>query len=538
MPVISKFGGIFPRVAEHLLPAEAAVVAHNVKLRNGMIEAWRERKDAGFAVQDAVSFFSMGCCTLSWDTCVTATAYLPDYDRIFLTGRTDYPEHARMTNCAPEYFALGVPDPQTPPVVSAVETTGRDTAQRTYFYTYVNVFGEESAPSPPSLPLTVADKTAVNISGLVVPPVGYGITSIRIYRSATALRTGHEKEQEASTVYLEVAEIPANAGGFTDTVWEMFLGSANNTREVRMPPAALRQIRWVRPTGVLTGVTDNQVHFSANFQPYNWPAEYDLTLPYNIQHIVTVDQYAIVSTDGYPYVISAAPSCEARKCRGVSEGDVPLPDIGCGYANSAIATPFGMIYSSKDGLVLVSPDAKFQVITSQWFSTDEWRKVRPETVRMAYWRGYLFIVTDIISFLLEIDGKTYMDFELGSLTTLSDRPVDLLVTDSGELLLLEERFIYQWEAGNSYREYQWESREYDFNGESSPTSAKVRSRNTEFTITNTKLLTSYSRKIFSEQPFRLGRLGRSYNFRIGFHGIGAVEYAEVGMMNTTLGAGK
>lgn len=537
MPVINTFGGIFPRTAWHTLPENAATVAHDVKLRNGKLEAWRERESIAMAVADATTLVAKGCCYLTWKECVTVADYLPDYGRLYITGRISQPEVMTLSDCESTYYYLGVPGPVTAPTVSGVETYGRDCSARSYVYTYINIFGEESAPSPPSQQLTIKDGGVVNISGVALPPDGYGIESVNIYRTGTAHRVGDEKEQDPLTDYFWIGEIFLPVTDYTDTLLEKFNGHALTTREFRLPPKSLRHIRHVVGTGVLAGVTTNQVHFSTNLLPYNWPAEYDLTLPYNIVNMVTVDQYAIVSTDSYPYVISAAPDCEPRQCRSVLDADIPLPDISCGYPNSAIATPFGMVYSSKDGLVLVSPNAKFQILTSNWFSTDDWIKLRPDTVRLAYWRGYVICVTDVLSFMLEIDGGTYDDFQLGSLTTISDMPIDMWTTTNGELLMLEGQLVYQWNAGKALRSYIWESRELSFGGAATPTTAKVRTNNIMFRLLTPIENLYYERQVMDETPFRLSRLGRHLNYRVGLYGTGTVEFVDLGMMNTTINRG-
>lgn len=537
MPVITQFGGIYPRVSDHLLTGEAATIAHNVKLRNGRIESWREKLNVGFGVEDAISLHVKGCCYLTWDSCVTVADFLPDWGRLYITGRNDQPEFFTLTNCQPTYYNLGVPTPIQAPIVSGSQSDGRSSSARSYMYTYVNIFGEESAPSPISQSLTVADGAAVSISGMASAPLGYGIDSIRIYRSATAFRTGEEKEQQPLTGFLLVAVVDATATTYTDTVLEMHLGPANNTLEVRMPPKRLRQIRYVESSSILAGVTNNEVHFSEPFEPYNWPAVNDMTLPYNIVNMVVVDSHVIVSTDGYPFVINADDDRQVRQCRAAGAVDIPLPDIGCGYPNSAIATPFGMVYSSKDGLVLVAPNASFQIITANWFSTDDWAQVYPASVRLAYWRGYIICITDAVSFMLEIDGQTYGDYQLGSLTTISDVPDDMFVTTTGELLMLEDRFISQWNAGDKLRPYEWVSRELTFGGESSPTTLKIRTNGTMF-----KLIapngSAIQRMILNEEPVRLRRIGRHLNYKISLEGTGTVEFLALGMTKTTVNAGR
>lgn len=536
--IIHDFGGLIPRLPWNRLPENSATIAHDVKLRNGKLEAWRERESIGYGVADAISLVSKGCCLLTYDTCVSVADYIVDYGRMFITGREDRPETFTMENCQPTYYYLGVPAPATPPTVEAEqEQDGRDCSARSYVYTFVNVFGEESAPSPASIQVTVQDGTNVLVEGFETPPAGYGIEAIKIYRTATGDRTGAEKEQQSLTIHVLVGIIFLDETEYVDEVLERNTGAALTTRENRIPPQYLRQIRYVSGTGTLVGVTNNQVHFSANMQPANWPAEHDITLPYNIVNMVVVNGQAIVSTDGYPYVVDATPNCEPRRCKNVTGVDTPLPDIGCGYPNSAIATPFGMIYSSKDGLVLVIPDGQFRIITSDYFSTENWIAIKPDTVRLAYWRGYLICVTDAISFMLEIDGDTYGDTKMGRLVTISDTPQDMVVTSTGELLMLEDRFIYQWNAGSTRRPYQWESNEFTFNGKNTPTSAKVRTNDITFRLLTPKPGLFYERKVLNETPFRLRRLGRHYYYRVGFYGTGTVDFVKIGTSFLTVNQG-
>lgn len=516
-------------MAWHRLPLESATVAHDVKLRNGRLEPWRERLAAARSMTGAVSLHAHGCCFYTYDKCVDLTGYVTDYGRLFLTGREDYPECAAIgDNCALTYYRLGVPNPEAALSVAATAETGRDAAERTYVYTYVNVFGDEGGPSPSSVPVTVKDGSAVTLTGFKVPDDVYGVTAINIYRTVTVWRTGAEKTQEPGTEFLFVATVAVNTARYTDTVPDKSLGVAITTEDTREPPATLRHITHLSGTGILAGVTANGVHFSVPFLPSDWPAKNDLTLPHNIVNAVSVGSTLFVSTDSYPYVIQGASNCEATQCRNVSEVNTPLPDISCGHTHSAVGTPFGMVYSSKDGLVLVSGDGKFQIITSAWFSTDDWIKIRPDTVRLACWRGYLVCVTDVIAFLLEIDGQTYNDETAANLVTISDSPVDLLLSQSGELLMLEDDIIWQWNAGSTYRAYEWTSRELGFSGEGTFTTAKLRTTGSDLEIVDREGGHIFKRFVPDEKPVRLARLGRRIPWRLRISGKGTVEYAAVG----------
>lgn len=484
----------------------------------------------------AVSFGLFGCCLVEWDTCVSYTNYMP-CDRMYLTGRSDKPEVAIFDGCQPTYQYLGVPAPTYAPSVSGSESFGETSSDRSYIYTYVNNLGEEGGPSPASVTLTVADGSSVRV-GFATPPSGYGIVAVNIYRLATGLRMGDEKEQMYLSEYTFVATVQLPTTSYSDSVKEMNLGFNCLTREYRVPPPGIQQVAHVEGTGVMVGVADNMIHFTQNMQPWNWPAEFDLELPFNIVHMGTQGPYVFISTDGNPFVVNALDGIESRTMRTPIDSGVPLPDISCGYASSFCMTPFGMVYASHDGLVLLKRDGTFDILTSSWYSTDEWKKMRPDTVRLAYWRGYIFCITDNISFLLEINAGIYKDYDLGALTTISDKPTHMMVSDNGELLMLENQGVYQWSAGKTLRPYEWESRELSWGSKASPTSAKVRSTGTTFDLKTSWVDTHFKRFVSDEKPFRIPRLGRHLFYKISFTGTGTVEFAELGSAEVTVNAGK
>jgi hypothetical protein len=293
----------------------------------------------------------------------------------------------------------------------------------------------------------------------------------------------------------------------------------------------------------LVGAGGNQVYFSENFNPYNWPAEYDLTLPYNIVNLGTVDSTVYVTTSGRAYVIEGAPSCRPLEGRQVLDTDVPLPDIGR-RAHSAVATPFGLVFATLDGLVLVDPKATFQVLTAPWFGRDEWIRGRPETIRLAYWRGYLVFVTDGLGgCLLEIDAKTYGDGEAGTLTTfkLEEGPVDdLAVTSSGELLLMIGGGIYQWAGGQRLLPYTWVSTPQFLAGDTTLTTARLymdgRPGTVDLALTNEQGVSFYTRAS-GGRAFRVKRLPRSAKYTVSLMGEAEVSGVELGTSMVTLGKG-
>ena len=544
-----EFHGIFPRITEDNLPTNSATVAHDVNLRSGRVEPWRERLALAEAPESALTMHQHGCCYYTWDTCVSVAEYLPDYNSMFLTGRRGYPERAVFgSNCQLTYYRLGVPKPAgTPSVSSASENAiGRSEVNdqrtmtgRSYCVTYVNVFGEESAPGNPSRVISVCDGDTVVITGLPPAPSSeYGVTTIRVYRSASVMNsdsggTKRAAENDTPASWFMIAELPVGVTEFHDSVKDLDLGWALQTDDYREPPADLRQITYLRGTGVLAGVTTNMVHFSEPYQPWNWMRKSDLTLPYNIVHAVSFGAYLYVTTTGNPYVIDMTKGCQ-EQCAQVDDINISLPDIACGYAHSAVATPFGCVYVSKDGLALIKPDAQVDLLTKAYFSTEDWAKIRPETIRLTYWRGYIVFVSDKASFMLEVDPSLYGDdtgAKAGNLTTFSDSPVDLIDSANDELLMMDSGFIWQWNAGNTWRRYHWESRPFDFNSLSSPNSVKLilRKGSTYFTIisADTDQQQLWGDVITDSRPHRIGRLGRHWFYKLGLDGTGVVESAYV-----------
>jgi hypothetical protein len=534
MVVINSFGGITPRTSPHLLPMGAATIAHDVRLRDGRIEPWHELCAFKELAKSNKTFHVHGCCAVGWDEIVTAAEVAPDWSRFFISGRTSYIEAVEDVCCTPQYYRLGVPRPTTPPSITGTEDCDRSADARAYVYTYVNKWGEESAPSPASNILRVDDGDTVKVTGIALPPDGYGIVQANIYRAVTAWREVNAKNQAPMTGYLYVATVDFPSTSFTDTVRLLGLGMALDTEDVDVPPETLQNVCSIDVTTRLAGTYKNKVYFSEPFRLWSWPRKYELTLDSNIVHMVQSGMKLFVTTDTTPYIIDC--SKDPDTIQQVQDLQMPLPDIACVSDSSCIATVFGAFYSSPIGIILLTPTGKWLNVTSRWFGEREWADVAPETVRMEYWDSLLFIITDKVSFVLNIDGKNWNDMQGAELTTISDHPIDLHISNTGKLLMLIDGIVYSWDSSDKLRKFIWESGELTLgNAKSlwSPTTAKVRTKDTEFTI-RTPLGTEYKRKVLSEIPFRIPKLGRHLWYKLRLSGFYDIDFVDVGTSNTTL----
>lgn len=553
---LSTFGGIAPRTSEHLLGKTSATIAHDVCLRSGRIEPWRERCKFGEVPFAARTVYVSGCHALGFRDVMQMAEVSPDWGRVYVTGRAPYAEEMTIACNGDVVFArLGVPAPLNAPSIRAAETAcSRSADARAYVYTYVNAWGEESAPSPVSGVVTVDDGGVVYISNMASPPTGYLITKIRLYRAVTGFRPYDVKEQKPLTDFLLVASFPLRRS-YIDSTKMVDLGYPLETSKVQPPPDGLRNIVSIDDTVRLAGCTTNRVYLSEPFQVHNWPAKYELTLDHNIVHMGGRNDTLYVTTDSIPYIIKVG-DCRDGQCNQVIRGTMSLPDISCGHSHSAIVTKHGYIFSSTAGLVLLKPDATHTMLTTKWFAPEEWIKLAPETIRMGYWQGFLICITDRISFCLNIDEDLYDDMHGSELSTLSDKPIDLMVSDAGALFMLEDGEVSTWNSSDTLRPYYWESRPLTGQNEDttqvvigqsvqsprgatwSAASAKVGVEgSTTFTLITPQPDVEYEKVVVDEIPFRLPRIGRHLWYKVRLQGTGIVNFLTLGTAHFTVNRG-
>lgn len=530
------FAGIVPRLRSKQLPKGYATVAHNVDLSHGSIKAFLEPR----YIKDApttVKLYAWGCDLLTWDKCVDVAEWLPDCPRLFVTGNADYPQTATMENGQLVYRRLGVLTPPSPPVATTTDVHNDKSRSVAYITTFVNSFGEESGPSIPSNDVVIEDGQRVEVSFRYNPPIEYDIKKVRIYRRETGFNTGLEKEQQLQTHWFFLAELDIQAREFTDKTSIIDLGWAFDGIDVREPPANLTNITAIPQTAILAGSIANKLLFSRNLQPHNWELSQEMTLDDNVVSLGAVGNSLFVATDGHPYRVQADVGCDKRECRQVFRFAQSFPIISCHTGSGSLATPFGFVYATTDGVVLLTEGANPQIITSEVLSQDDWRKLAPHTARFAYYKGALFVVTQKISFILWIDSNTYADSKNKKMTTISDEPIDMTVTRQGELLLLQQAgTIVQWNAGTKLRPYRWVSADIDtgFMFDLTRLRAKVLNADTQISLISDRA-TITRRFPTGDTIIPFGRHGRVRQFNIEAVGTGEITEIVTGLSEVDMG---
>lgn len=239
--------------------------------------------------------------------------------------------------------------------------TARIVTDSAYVYTFVTDWGEESAPSPVSDLLTTDQNDSATITRTNTLPTGRGtITHWRLYRTNSG---------SASTEFQFVAEIPIATTSYTDTVPADKLGEVLPTLYWLTPPENMRGITAMA-NGVHAGFFENTLCFCEPYHPYAWPISYQLTVKNPIVGIAAFGQNLFVGTRGAPYIVSGADSASMSMLE--LPGGQP-----CVSARSIVATDYGAIYASPDGLCLATSNG-VEVITAGLFAREDWQELNPD----------------------------------------------------------------------------------------------------------------------------------------------------------------
>lgn len=186
----STFAACIPKVDARLLPDSSAQQAENLLLTSGILEPSFTPKSVATCMSGAKSIYRMYDGTndywLNWssDVNVARAPLAGDTSfRIYFTSDSFEPRSTNLsmataTSTYPStWYVLGVTSP-TQVITHSVASGSGATETRSYFYTFVTPWGEESAPSPASTPLSGYANGTWNLANMQdSPPNSYNITS-------------------------------------------------------------------------------------------------------------------------------------------------------------------------------------------------------------------------------------------------------------------------------------------------------------------------------------------------------------------------
>lgn len=383
--------------------------------------------------------------------------------RIYWTNPSDGPYWNTYTNIsagtAP--FNLGTiqPDPTTGPGVTAAGGTTDGSIPliaRSYVWTYVNQYGEESAPSGPSTTVTGASDGNWTITGLPATapanPTGKNyptITGVNLYRTSTGTQTGAQFYQVNKFVY-GVNSPPAS---YSDALPDVT--AVNNLTLISTswgnPPAGLDGLLSL-PGGMLVGFTGDTVHFCEPDRPHTWPAAYDQSLSYQIVGFGLWQQSLVVLTAGFPSTGSGNSPANFL----FSTVRVPEPCIARG---SIVTDLMGVYYASQNGVVMLN----YYGMQNQTLATvtkNIWlNEYKADAIVACRHRAqYLAINGTGTGFLID-----YTEPRMGIVHINTFSAATAVWNDefSGDAYVIANKLVYRWDSQNTGAlNYRWRSKQF------------------------------------------------------------------------------
>jgi hypothetical protein len=393
------------------------------------------------------------------DTDVVLSPTVNDsFRRIYWASPTTGPRmntYANLTtNTIPDGYKLGVVGPVAGVGIPSIDGGAAPVVTRSYVYTYVSIYGEESKPSPPSNASGNASGTW-QINGIADPPADATRSPMQkkiLYRTITS-SSGVATFFKVTDIALGTTTWPDSA---LDTVVAGNLQLESTTWEV--PPATLQGM-ILMPNGFLIGWVDKTIHFSESFRPHAWPPEYQITVEYPVVGLGVQGTTCVVCTQGYPTAITGTKPVAVSVIKSTSNE----PCLGRG---SIVSTPQGVIYASQNGLIVAS-SAGMQNITEKLITREEWVKnYAPQTLRAArYQNGYLAMrmIADAATRTAFYLDPTALQVALTELSEFANCRNVFPDIWSGDVLIIQNDKIYQWDPpSNDLLPVLWRSKEFQF----------------------------------------------------------------------------
>ncbi|CAN7304738.1 hypothetical protein LJR231_001565 [Phyllobacterium sp. LjRoot231] len=360
MPAIklNAFTGEQPRIIPRLLPATAAQSAVNTRLDDGGLTPTRKSVQVATLISStAKTIYKHLGVWREWETVVDAVPGPVADDRLYYTG-----DGVPKVSIAGTEYPLAVPFPAVKLTATVTLTSTADIVTRTYVYTYVTGFGEESEPSPASTPVDWRPGQTMTLSGFVAPPAGRNITKRRIYRSQSG---------QSGTYFYLIDETAAVATNYVDAIavdgFQEQLPSAN----YNAPPDDLTGLTAM-PNGIMAAFVGRKVYFCQPYQPHAWPEIYVITVDFPVIGLGAIGSSLVVATTGNPYFLTGSHPDSMQQTK--LEQNLP-----CINARGIADLGFAIAYPSNEGLVAVRADSSIGLVTTQLFSPDGWRALSPST---------------------------------------------------------------------------------------------------------------------------------------------------------------
>jgi hypothetical protein len=240
---------------------------------------------------------------------------------------------------------------------------------RSYVYTYITAYGEESPPSPATV-VTGWSNGTWTISLFQPPPDQLGITrnitKIRLYRSLTS--------QTGPTTYFQVqpTDLDVHTATYSDVLDDtaVVINPQLQSQLWFPPPEDLQGIISM-PNGMAVGWRANEIWFCEPYRPHAWPPSYVITTEYPIVGLGITGNSVVACTSGAPHIATGtAPGTMSATKVQTSE---PCHSRGSIWGNND-----GVYYASPNGLVLVTQYGAVTNTSELWITREKWQQLTPQ----------------------------------------------------------------------------------------------------------------------------------------------------------------
>ena len=439
------FQGENRAVHPKLLGDSVCTVSRNQKPGRGDLRPWKSPLSVATVPSGRQTIYRMGRDVasdanywLSWTGVVHAVRGFDAEDtteRTYFTGDgvpkvTDNTMALASTPYPTTSRPLGLPAPTGAPTVSVNAVGTGSNATYYYAYTYVNDWGWESAPSPPSAAVVRKTDDTATVGGFSAVPSGnYQINRIRVYRTQSA--------SSGSADFFFLREIVLGTSTTTDD--NRTLGEVLTTTTWLSPPSDLTNLvaLW---NGMLAGISGNSVRMCEAYVPYAWPIAYDV-VPADSKPVAlgVFGQNLLILTTNRP-VLASGSSPD-------SMDSAPMEfSQGCIAARSAVSMGSGVAWASEDGLCWYGAGGP-RILTAGIMLREDWQALAPSSIIGKMYEGLYFGSYD--------DGAGRKGFMIDP-----GSPTGIYFLDAGytalhfdelrdQLYVLDGASVKKWDAGTA-----------------------------------------------------------------------------------------
>lgn len=530
---IKAFRGQIPRISERLLTPNHATRALNCKITSGSLDPLAgigQVFSTSLNIETVYRYraFVNGAYADNWLTWAQDVNIVPspnanDPDgRFYFSSESFEPRmstYALSISSTPyptAWYSLGTAAPTVAPTVAHTGGSGA-TESRSYVYTYVTTFGEESPPSPPSTVYTTYLNATWNLTALQTAPLNSGtITAASTISSNTVrvtLNSVFGIAQYDTLTFSGVVGMTSLNGSFRvqsvdvantrvtvslDTAQTYTSGGAwarnapfNTTGMVK------RIYRTVGTSGLFLYVgevavattTFNDTVAAADLGE-ELPTADSSPPPKNLTSLISLPNGCLAGVAGNelcfsdPYMPYSWPVRNRYAFAGVGVAAIaasnsvivltetyPILYTGSdpeGMSGSTLDTYApcvakrgvvdlggGALYPSFDGLWLVSPQ-QIKCITRSLYREEEWTLLNPATFDATFHDGryYAYYAGQLESRML------VLDIESPNSVTEIDESADALYRNEldGKLYIAKGQKLYEWDVDSGhYYESDWQS---------------------------------------------------------------------------------